>query len=116
MVAEAVAGGVQASHLLFDSWFTYPATMRKLLAKGVHTLCMLKGTKKIFYRYQGEYLHLAAIYRKIRKRRGRAKILAYAEVLALVLMFLEQALGAAFLSLSFSKRSGPIIFARISLT
>ncbi len=76
MVAEAVASGIQASHLLFDSWFAYPATMRKLLAKGVHTICMLKVTEKIFYRYQGADLHLAAIYRKIRKRRGRAKILA----------------------------------------
>ncbi len=76
MVAEAIASGIKASHLLFDSWFAYPATMRKLLAKGVHTLCMLKVTEKIYYRYQGEALHLAAIYRKIRKRRGRAKILA----------------------------------------
>lgn len=76
MVAETLATGIQASHLLFDSWFAYPATMRKLLAKGMHTLCMLKVTEKIFYRYEGEDLHLAAIYRKIRKRRGRAKILA----------------------------------------
>jgi len=76
MVAEATASGIQASHLLFDSWFAYPAIMRNLLAKGMHTLCMLKVTEKIFYRYQGEDLHLAAIYRKIRKRRGRAKILA----------------------------------------
>jgi hypothetical protein len=37
---------------------------------------MLKVTEKIFYRYQGEDLHLVAIYRKIRKRRVRAKILA----------------------------------------
>jgi len=76
MVAEALASGIQASHLLFDSWFAFPVSMRKLLAKGVHTICMLKVTEKIFYRYQGEDLHLAAIYRKIRKRRGRAKILA----------------------------------------
>jgi len=76
MVAEATTSGIQASHLLFDSWFAYPATMRKLLAKGMHTLCMLKVTEKIYYRYQGEDLHLAAIYRNIRKRRGRAKILA----------------------------------------
>ena len=76
MVAKATASGIQASHLLFDSWFAYPATMRKLLAKGMHTLCMLKVTEKIFYRYQGEDITLAAIYRKIRKRRGRAKILA----------------------------------------
>jgi hypothetical protein len=76
MVAEAMASGIQATHLLFDSWFAYPATMRNLLAKGMHTLCMLKITEKIFYRYEGQDLHLAAIYRKIRKRRGRAKILA----------------------------------------
>lgn len=76
MVTEALASGIQASHLLFDSWFAFPATMKKLLAKGVHTLCMLRITEKIFYRYQGVDLHLAAIYRKIRKRRGRAKILA----------------------------------------
>jgi hypothetical protein len=76
MVAEAIASGIQAKHLLFDSWFAYPAIMRNLLARGMHTLCMLKVTEKIFYRYQGEDLHLAAIYRKIRKRRGRAKILA----------------------------------------
>jgi DDE superfamily endonuclease len=76
MVAEAMASGIQARHLLFDSWFAYPATIRNLLAEGMHTLCMLKVTEKIFYRYQGEDLHLAAIYRKIRKRRGRAKILA----------------------------------------
>jgi hypothetical protein len=76
MVAEATASGIEARHLLLDSWFAYPAIMRNLLAKGMHTLCMLKVTEKIFYRYQGNDLHLAALYRKIRKRRGRAKILA----------------------------------------
>jgi hypothetical protein len=38
MVAEATASGIQASHLPFDSWFAYPATMRNLLAKGMHSL------------------------------------------------------------------------------
>ena len=75
-VAEAIASGIQAKHLLFDRWFAYPAIMRNLLAKGMHTICMLKVTEKIFYRYQGEDITLAAIYRKVRKRRGRAKILA----------------------------------------
>ena len=45
MVAEAKANGIHASHILFDSWFAYPAIMRKLLAKGMHTLCMLKVTE-----------------------------------------------------------------------
>ena len=76
MVEEATASGIQASHLLFDSWFAYPVIMRNLLARGMHALCMLKVTEKIFYRYPGEELHLAAICRKIRKRPGRAKVLA----------------------------------------
>ena len=76
MVTEALASGIHATHLLFDSWFAFPATIRTLLAKGMHTICMLKVTGKIFYRYQGEKLPLAAIYKKIIKRRGRAKILA----------------------------------------
>jgi hypothetical protein len=46
MVAKATASGNQAKHLLFDSWFAYPAVMKYLLAKRVHTLCMLKVTKK----------------------------------------------------------------------
>ena len=66
-----MASGINTSHLLFDSWFAYSVIMRKLLAKGMHT----QVTEKIFHRYEGEDLHLAAIYRKIRKRRGRAKIL-----------------------------------------
>lgn len=76
MVTQALAGGISAHHLLFDSWFAFPVTIRKLLAQGMHTLCMLKVTEKIFYDYQGKKLHLAAIYKKIRKRAGRAKILA----------------------------------------
>jgi len=76
LVAQAMAEGIRASHLLFDSWFAFPVTIRRLLAQGMHTICMLKVTEKIYYGYQGEKLHLTALYRKIRKRCGRAKILA----------------------------------------
>jgi len=50
--------------------------MRKLLAKWIHSLCMLKVTGKSFYRYEGDDLSLTSIYIKIRKRRDSAKILA----------------------------------------
>jgi len=40
-----------------------------------------KVTGKIFYRYRGADDPLAAIYRKIPKRRGRAKILASVDLL-----------------------------------
>ena len=41
MVAEAIASGIQSSHLLLDSWFAFPVTIRKLLTKGVHIVCKL---------------------------------------------------------------------------
>jgi hypothetical protein len=53
MVDQAKTSGIKTRHLLFDSWFAFPVTIRKLLAKKMHTLCMLKVTEKIFYRYQG---------------------------------------------------------------
>jgi hypothetical protein len=58
MVEQAKTSGIKARHLLFDSWFAFPATIRKLLAKKMHTLCMLKVTENIFYRYQGQDLPL----------------------------------------------------------
>lgn len=76
LVVQTLAGGIKASHLLFDSWFAFPVTIRKILAQGIHTICMLKVMEKIHYDYQGKMLSLAAIYKMIRKRRGRAKILA----------------------------------------
>jgi DDE superfamily endonuclease len=64
LVAQARAEGIRASHLLFDSWFAFPTTIRKLLALGMQTVCMLKVTEKIHYCYQGERLHLGALYRR----------------------------------------------------
>jgi hypothetical protein len=36
MVAEAVASGIQAKHLLFDSWFAYPVTLQRYILSPSH--------------------------------------------------------------------------------
>jgi IS4 transposase len=40
----------------------------------IDVICMVKNTPRIFYELDGQRIHLSKIYRKLRKRRGRAKI------------------------------------------
>jgi len=76
MVALAMTAGTTARHLLFDSWFAFPATIRRIHSLGMHTICMLKDTGKVTYGLQGWPLTLKELYKEVRKRPGRAKVLA----------------------------------------
>jgi DDE superfamily endonuclease len=76
MVALAMMAETKAHHLLVDSWFAFPATIRRLHALGMHTICMLKDTGKVTYNLEGCPHTLKELYRSVRKRCGRAKILA----------------------------------------
>ena len=75
MVKRILAAGVRAKYLLMDSWFAMPATITAL-SKHIDVIGMVKKTSKIHYEYNGQSMDLKAIYRKLKKRRGRAKILA----------------------------------------
>jgi len=75
MVKRILSAGIRAQYLLMDSWFTMPATVCAL-AKQLDVIGMVKKTPKIHYRYNGNSMDLMAIYGKLKKRRGRAKILA----------------------------------------
>jgi len=79
MIKRILAAGVQAKYLLMDSWFTMPATVMAL-SKYIDVIGMVKKTSKIHYEYNGHKMDLKAIYRKLKKCRGRAKILASAMV------------------------------------
>jgi hypothetical protein len=76
MVALAIKAATGAHHLLLDSWFAFPATIRRIKALGMHTICMLKDTGKVTYELQGWPLTLKDLYKSVRKRCGRAKVLA----------------------------------------
>lgn len=80
MIKQILSAGITARHLLFDSWFAFPVTICRLRTLGMHTICMLKDTPNIRYTFEGEQVTLKALYKKLRKRRGRAKILASCEV------------------------------------
>ena len=75
MVKRILYAGIRAQYLLMDSWFTAPATVTAL-AEHIDVIGVVKKSPKIFYRYNGHQMSLMAIYGKLRKRRGRAKVLA----------------------------------------
>ena len=79
MVKRILAAGVQAKYLLMDSWFAMPAIITAL-ASNIAVIGMVKKTSKIHYEYDGHWIDVKAIYRRLKKRRGRAKILASAVV------------------------------------
>ncbi|MFC1834521.1 hypothetical protein ACFL2Q_07280, partial [Thermodesulfobacteriota bacterium] len=64
---------ISAKYLLMDSWFRFPTIVRSLMGL-VPVICLVNNTPKIFYEFEGRKLRLRQIDRKIRKRRGRAKI------------------------------------------
>jgi len=76
MVSLAMTAGTTARYLLFDSWFAFPATIRRIHALGMHTICMLKDMDKVTYELQGWPLTLKELYKNVRKRSGRARVLA----------------------------------------
>jgi hypothetical protein len=76
MVSLAMTAGTMAHHLLLDSWFAFPVTIRRIKALGMHTVCMLKDTGNVTYELQGWPLILKDLYKSVRKRCGRAKVLA----------------------------------------
>lgn len=79
LVRQAHDSGIRADYLLFDSWFAFPATIIGLLEQKQQVICMLKSAKTK-YGYKGLDLTLNELYKSVRKRCGRAKILASTQV------------------------------------
>ena len=75
MVKRVLALGIRADYLLLDSWFAFPALLATL-TKHLPVICMGKDMPKVFYRHQGQWLTLGRLFAKLKKRRGKARILA----------------------------------------
>jgi hypothetical protein len=75
MVSRIMNLGVKAQYLLMDSWFAMPITISRL-RKHIHVVCMVKRLPTVLYTFQGKRCTLEGIYRLLKKRPGRAKILA----------------------------------------
>jgi hypothetical protein len=75
MVKRALRAGIHARYILIDSWFAFPSIIAKLSVY-LPVITMLKRTSKIFYTWRGQKVTLENLYRKIKKRPGKARILA----------------------------------------
>ena len=75
MVQRVLARGIRADYLLMDSWFAFPALLATL-GKHLPVICMGKNMPKVFYRHQGQWLSLGRLFAKLKKRPGKARILA----------------------------------------
>ena len=75
MLKQARESGIQASYVLFDSWFSSPKAMMAITEENLDVIAMLKKTSKVHYRYNGEMLPVTEIYKRNKKRRGRSKYL-----------------------------------------
>ena len=75
MVKRTLALGIEADYILMDSWFCWPSIIAKL-GKHLPVIAMAKDMPKVFYRYQGKSMRLGALYSCLKKRPGKARILA----------------------------------------
>ena len=75
MVNRALSAGIKADYILMDSWFCFPAILATL-GEYLPVICMAKDMPKILYRYNGKWMRLSRLYGQLRKRPGKAKILA----------------------------------------
>jgi len=75
MVKRVQALGIGADYSLMDSWCCFASLVAKL-SRHVPVICMAKDLTSNFYRYQNEPVRLGELYRRVKKRPGKAKIIA----------------------------------------
>jgi hypothetical protein len=76
LLQQAKSYGITAQYVLFDSWFSFPVVIQRVLQSGFNVICMLKKMPQVRYLYEGRYLNLEELYKAARKKSGRGKILA----------------------------------------
>ncbi|MDO9042332.1 MAG: transposase [Desulfocapsaceae bacterium] len=75
MVKRVLSLGVKADYILMDSWFCWPAILAKL-GQHLPVICMAKNMPTVLYRYDDQWVTLGKLYKRIKKRPGKAQILA----------------------------------------
>lgn len=84
LVRNALKQGIQADYVLFDTWFSSPKMFHQLKDLGCHCVAMVKRTKKVHYRFDGQSMDAKEIFQLNKKRRGRSRYLLSVSVEAVV--------------------------------
>jgi hypothetical protein len=80
LLKTAKAMKIPARHVLCDSWFSNPVTLISIKSIGFFCVSMLKKNKT-GYLWQNESKTLCQIHKALRKRPGRSKYLASAQIM-----------------------------------
>jgi len=80
LLKEAKKSGIDAKHVLFDTWFCSPTSIIAIKNIGYEVIAMAKKSSKIHYFFEGKRQSVKDIYAKSKKRRGRSKYLLSAKV------------------------------------
>ncbi|MDT9757322.1 transposase [Heyndrickxia coagulans] len=75
LLSSALSQGVNASYVLFDSWFSSPKMFHQLREMGLHGVAMVKRSKKVYYQFNGGLMDVKTIFNTQKKRRGRSRYL-----------------------------------------
>ena len=75
MVKDAVAAGIHATALVFDSWFTTPPLVAAI-AQMIPVIGMTKISPNLCYWYNGEKKCAASIYRSLKVRAKKRAVIA----------------------------------------
>jgi hypothetical protein len=80
LLKEAKAAGIQARHVLFDTWFCSPSSILAIKKIGYDVVAMAKKSSKIHYVFDGKNQSVKDIYKSCKKRRGRSRYLLSVEI------------------------------------
>ena len=75
LLSSALSQGVNASYVLFDSWFSSPKMFHQLREMGLHGVAMVKRSKKVYYQFNDGLMDVKTIFNTQKKRRGRSRYL-----------------------------------------
>lgn len=75
LISSALSQGVNASYVLFDSWFSSPKMVHQLRELGLHGVAMVKRSKKVYYQFNDGLMDVKTIFNTQKKRRGRSRYL-----------------------------------------
>lgn len=71
LLKQAVALGLPAEYVLFDSWFSSPKIFWQLKQLGLDSVGMLKQTKKVYYRYRDRLYDVKGLYERLAAAKTR---------------------------------------------
>ena len=75
LLKQAKQERIPADYVLFDSWFSSPASLLAVKKIGYDVIAMIKKTPKMRFGYNDRRMSLPEIFKASKKRRGRSRYL-----------------------------------------